>query len=151
MPRRRLPPPALDEFLTYRLNALATVLNRDAARLAARHGLRLPEWRVLANLAAHGPFPPGWLALRHQMDKGLASRTLRALARRGLVELSADPADGRRLLAAITPAGRSLHGRILPDALARQARLQALLSSEELTVLRSAVDRLIEALGGTRG
>src|SRR5690348_4309269 len=89
--------PALDDFLTYRMNALAMLLNADAARLAARHGLRLPEWRALANLAAHGPFAPGWLATHHQMDKGLASRALAGLTARGLAELHPDPSDGRRL------------------------------------------------------
>lgn len=138
--------PALDDFLTYRLNALALLLNADAARLAGRHGLRLPEWRALANLAVHGPFAPGWLAAQHQMDKGLASRALAGLTARGLAELRPDPGDGRRLVAVITPKGRRVHAAALPDALARQARLRALLPKEDMAALERAVACLTAGL-----
>lgn len=138
--------PALDDFLTYRLNALALLLNADAARLAARHGLRLPEWRALANLAAHGPFAPGWLATHHQMDKGLASRALAGLTARGLAELRPDPGDGRRLVAAVTAKGRRVHAAALPDALARQARLRASVPKDDMAALERAVACLTATL-----
>src|SRR5438552_3898081 len=41
-----------------------------------------------------------------KLDSGLASRLLRALEDEGLVGTMSDPADGRRRIATLTPAGR---------------------------------------------
>lgn len=134
------------ELLTYRINLLAQLLNRDAGRLAALHGLRLPEWRVLWHLAAEGPCPPATLVARHAMDKAQVSRALAGLERHGLVEVRPYPADRRRLLPAVTAAGRRLHRRMREAAAARQAGLRDLLAPAELQVLERALGRLTAAL-----
>lgn len=138
----KTPPPALEDFLTYRLTLLAQLLARDGARLASRHGLRLPEYRVLWHLVTEGPCPPARIVARHGMDKAQVSRALEALVVQGLARQQRDSTDGRRLLAEATPAGRARHAALLPDALARQAALKGLLSEEERRALDAALARL---------
>jgi DNA-binding MarR family transcriptional regulator len=137
------PQPRLEDFLTYRVTLLAQLIGRDAARLAARHGLRLPEYRLLWHLVTEGPCSPTAIVARHAMDKGLVSRALDGLIARGLAAQVPDPTDGRRLLAEATPAGRALHAALLPDALSRQGALRGVLSTQELAMLEQALDRLI--------
>ena len=137
--------PPLDDFLTYRLSLLATLLARDAARMAARHGLGLPEWRVLSHLAAEGPSGAAAIVARAAMDKAQVSRALRALAARGLAELQPHAQDGRRQMACATASGRALHAQVLPEALQRQARLRQSLAPADA----KAVDRILDQLIAT--
>ena len=135
--------PPLEDFLTYRLNMLATLLSRDAARMAARHGLGLPEWRVLSHLAVQGPCGAAAIVARGAMDKAQVSRALQALAERELAVLQPDPADGRRQVARITSSGAALHARILPEALQRQAWLRRSLAPADAEALDRILDQLI--------
>jgi DNA-binding MarR family transcriptional regulator len=137
--------PPLEDFLTYRLNMLATLLARDAARMAARHGLGLPEWRVLSHLAVQGPCGAAAIVARGAMDKAQVSRALQALAARGLAVLQPDPEDGRRQTARATASGRALHAQILPEALQRQAWLRESLAPTDA----KALDRILEQLIAT--
>lgn len=62
---------------------------------------------VLVLLADHGPVRLGALARLAETTEATATRTVTALARLGLAERAPDPADGRGVLAAVTPAGRA--------------------------------------------
>ena len=46
------------------------------------------------------------------LDKSNVSRAVHRLTRRGLVEQSGHPVDGRSRILTLTRAGRTLHGRI---------------------------------------
>lgn len=135
--------PPLDDFLTYRLNMLSTLLARDAARMAARHGLGLPEWRVLSHLAVEGACGAAAIVTRGAMDKAQVSRALQALSARQLALLQPDPDDGRRQVARVTPLGRVLHARVLPEALQRQAWLRQSLTPADAGALDRILDQLI--------
>jgi DNA-binding MarR family transcriptional regulator len=137
--------PPLDGFLTYRIHLLAQLLGREAARIAASHGLGLPEYRVLWHLVTEGPCAAAEIAVRHAMDKAQVSRALAGLVAQGLATQRADPTDGRRLVAAATPAGRARHAALCPEAQARQARLGALLDPSTRRALDEALDILTRA------
>lgn len=94
---------------------------------------------TLHTLAA-GPLTQRALAQRCRVTDQTMSRTLERLQRSGFVERTTDPADGRRLLAAVTDAGRDVHARAvraeredpgLPDDPAFRAQLLTLI--EDLT------------------
>lgn len=80
------------------------------------HGLELtfPQWRVLVVL---GQVPSGLrisiVAARISGSLPATSRLLQRLARRGLVELSADPDDGRATLASLTSEGWAIRAAIV--------------------------------------
>jgi DNA-binding MarR family transcriptional regulator len=68
--------------------------------------LTLSESSALANLVTDGPTTSAELARRGRISPQSMGATLAGLEARGLIERSPDPADGRRVLLSLTPAGR---------------------------------------------
>jgi DNA-binding MarR family transcriptional regulator/N-acetylglutamate synthase-like GNAT family acetyltransferase len=84
-----------------------------------------------------------------RLDSGLMSRLLRGLEDEGLVDTSPDPADGRRRVACLTPAGRAefqayedLSDDRAAALLARTPNPDALLAAMDLIAATLGVDRL---------
>ncbi|MGE0723871.1 MAG: MarR family winged helix-turn-helix transcriptional regulator [Alphaproteobacteria bacterium] len=141
----------LDAFLPYRLSiASTTVSRRIAAVYAARHGLTIPEWRLIAVLAEDGSATQQGLVRRTLMDKVAVSRAAQALEARGLIARAGDDADGRAMRARLTRAGRALHAAIAPDALAEERHLLAGFTVEEVRQLHAMLRRLERAAGAAR-
>lgn len=133
----------LEDFLTFRLGRLANASQRlITTRYLEPHGLKVPEWRMLAALAAFAPMPFSRLVQVSSSDKALVSRTLRQLVERQLAHSQADPEHGRRIICDITPQGLELYHRIMPEARRRQAMLLHVLEPEE----RSALYRILGKL-----
>ena len=74
------------------------------------HGLTFARFEVLRLLAfsRRGVLPVGKVGERLQVHPASVTNAMQRLEDAGLVERSANPADGRSVLATITPAGRSL-------------------------------------------
>jgi DNA-binding MarR family transcriptional regulator len=112
--------------------------------------LSLPETGALVRLDRSGPRTSAELARVERISPQSMGVTLGGLEARGLVARSADPQDGRRVILALTEAGRDL----LRDK--RDARVQQLaqalaseFSSAELEQLLAAaplIERLAERL-----
>jgi DNA-binding MarR family transcriptional regulator len=107
--------------------------------------LSFPETAALARLDRDGPATSAELARQEQISPQSMGATLSALQDRGLIERSADPADGRRVVLTMTDGGKSaLQNR-------RRARVDQLarglvgFTADELDVLQSAAP-LIERL-----
>ena len=83
-----------------------SLLVRRLRQMPAPGDLSLPERSALARLDRGGPAAPSELARREQISPQGMGATLSALEARGLVERRADPADGRRIVLSVTPAGR---------------------------------------------
>lgn len=107
-----------------------------------------PEGRAVADLRA-----------QLRLDSGLASRLLRALEAQGLVAVVPDPADGRRRLARLTPAGLAeraaydrLSDRRARDLAARQGRrgAETLLDAMDRVAFALAADRIAIRLADPR-
>jgi DNA-binding MarR family transcriptional regulator len=102
---------------------------------------------AIATIDRHGPLTAGALAAHEQVRKPTATRLIRALSAKDLVERTADPLDGRMVWLALSPEGR----RVLDRARRRKdeflARRIKRLSHEDQTTLTRAVgilERLIE-------
>jgi DNA-binding MarR family transcriptional regulator len=76
------------------------------------------------------------------MDKVPVSRAVAGLLRRGLVERATDQADRRRASLRLSARGRAMHARIVPIALAYEARLCRALSADERRRFDGLADRL---------
>jgi DNA-binding MarR family transcriptional regulator len=74
------------------------------------HGLTFARFEVLRLLAfsRRGALPVGKVGERLQVHPASVTNAVQRLEDAGLVERSANPADGRSVLAAITPSGRRL-------------------------------------------
>ncbi|WP_100811885.1 MarR family winged helix-turn-helix transcriptional regulator [Microbacterium sp. BR1] len=97
-----------------------------AARADRLQPCMLPgTYKVFTTIVKHGPITPSALAETLVADKGQVSRTVRELERSGLIERTADPADGRSARLTATPNGverlaaaRSADPHALQDRLA---------------------------------
>ncbi|MEO8925859.1 MAG: MarR family winged helix-turn-helix transcriptional regulator [Caulobacteraceae bacterium] len=94
---------------------------RAARRLARRFdealrpvGLTNGQFSLLMSLNRPAPAAMGAVAELLAMDRSTLTAALKPLARRGLVALSADPADGRGRLIALTTAGSALLASAVP-------------------------------------
>lgn len=114
---------------------------------ARKHGLTLPQWRLLHRLQESGPLTFPDLCRISWFDKAQASRVLSQLDTLGLVSLTSDPAHLQRRIVAITDDGRSLANQILPDALAEQHRLLNVLDEEERSVTYRSLLKLLASYG----
>lgn len=122
------------EFDAWRgmLRVQATVLRELERALLADHGFGVDAYGVLITLvgAPDGKLTIGALGERHNLSPSGVSRSVDRLAKIGLVERSANPADGRSLLVGLTPQGL--------------ARLRAAQVTHHAAVRRLLLDRLGE-------
>ena len=76
------------------------------------HNLTLSQFSVLNwFVRVDAQASPGRLANAFQVTKGAMTNTLQRLEKRGLVQIAADPRDGRGKLVSITEAGREMRAR----------------------------------------
>lgn len=137
----------IEGFLTYQVSILAKLIDRRTIRLLSENfGLKLAEWRVLAQLSNQSPNTVRSLAQRMRMDRADVSRAAAALIARGYVERRQDEADARSALFLVTPAGLARYQEVLPSRIAENRRMDALLTEDEGEMFRSVIDRLTEAL-----
>lgn len=90
---------------------MKVAIGRIARRLRQAHEvgeLTMSEVSVLSRLDRESPAPPGLLAESERVRPQAMAATLAALERRGMVERTQDPADGRRVLVVPTEAGRAV-------------------------------------------
>jgi DNA-binding MarR family transcriptional regulator len=135
----------LEKFLPYRLSVLSnTVSSAIAAAYFAHFGLTIPEWRVMAVLAANPGLSAAEVTARTAMDKVAVSRAVATLIEAGRLRRTTVPADRRRTHLALTPAGAGVYSRVVPVALEYERRLVAALSKRD----RATLDRILRELLG---
>jgi DNA-binding MarR family transcriptional regulator len=135
----------LEKFLPYRLSVLSnTVSSAIAAAYFANFGLSIPEWRVMAILAANPGLSAAEVTARTAMDKVAVSRAVATLLAAGRLRRTTVPADRRRTHLALTPAGAGVYSRVVPMALEYERKLVAPLSNRD----RATLDRILRELLG---
>jgi DNA-binding MarR family transcriptional regulator len=129
---------AADAALSSELRFAVMRLSRRLRSQRTDASLSLSQMAVLATLERDGPLSPTELALRERVQPPSMTRTLACLEGKQLVARTAHPSDGRQVLLAVTPAGRSL---LQADRRRRDAWLSrrlAELNDEEAAILRAA-------------
>jgi len=135
----------LEAFLPYRLSVLSnTVSSAIAAAYFANFGLSIPEWRVMAVLAANPGLSSAEVTARTAMDKVAVSRAVATLLAAGRLRRTTAPADRRRTHLALTKAGTRVYAQVVPMALKYERQLVTPLSKSELATL----DRILRVLLG---
>jgi DNA-binding MarR family transcriptional regulator len=136
----------LEHFLPYRLSVLSNRISTAIARVyAARFGLSISEWRLIAVLGRFGPLSANGVAERTYMDKVRVSRAVQKLLERGLVERATDGVDRRRSILQLSKDGRAIRAEVAPLALDIEQRLLGPLSGAD----RAELDRLLGLLGAS--
>lgn len=95
-----------DEEAAVELRVVLAALYRRIRQTKQLDELSGPESSALSRLAHQGAMTAAELAKLEQISPQSIATTLQALVARGLVQRSADPADGRRLILSLTAAGR---------------------------------------------
>jgi DNA-binding MarR family transcriptional regulator len=100
-------------------------------------GLTNGQFSLLVSL--NRPEPPGMsaVALLLVMDRTTLTAALKPLRRRGLLKVTADPADGRGRLVTLTAKGRRLLARAVPVWKKTHAAVDALLRDGDIDRLRN--------------
>ncbi len=118
---------------------LRQVWQRHAALFAAGIGADLTptQWAALAKLHEVGPLSQNLLGRHTAMDAATIKGVVDRLVRRALVATEPDAEDARRLMVALTAAGRALVEELAPHAHEITAdTLSPLSASESVTLLR---------------
>ena len=79
-------------------------------------GLTPTQWAALAKLKEIGPSSQNLLGRLTAMDAATIKGVIDRLSKRGFTRTKPDPADGRRLLVALTDKGATLYERARPIA-----------------------------------
>lgn len=115
---------------------------------AASIGLAGPAYTILISVlhcSAASPVTVGSLADHLKVSGPFITAETNKLAAHGLLEKRRDPADSRRVLLSVTPAGRALLASLAP----RQRRINDVefgpLSAREFRTLLRLVERLVAA------
>ncbi len=118
------------------------LLVRRLRQTPVEGGLTVSESSALGRLERGGPATPGELARLEQISPQSMGATLATLERRGLVQRTPDPDDGRRAVLSLTRAGRQAR-RSRTDARTGQlAEALAGFSRTELKQLMAAAPLL---------
>ncbi len=135
----------LDRFVPYRLSVLSnTVSGAIATAYFLNFGLSIPEWRVMAVLAANPGLSAAEVTARTAMDKVAVSRAVATLLSAGRLHRTTAPSDRRRTHLALTKAGERVYARVVPMALEYERNLMTPLSRRD----RATLDRLLRILLG---
>lgn len=132
---------AKPSWLISEVSRLAHPLLTDALATAGSRGY---HYRLLAALAEFGAASQASLGRRTGMDRSDVAAAVNELVTRGLAQRAPDPADRRRNVVSVTPAGTA-HLRRLDELLASvQDELLAPLSPAERQQLIRLLNRILE-------
>ena len=123
----------LFKFVPFQLNRLAAeVSSALAAEYAARYGLDIPEWRVLATLGfRHVPCSAQYVADCTRTHKSTISRAVTSLLKRQIIERVENADDRREFRLQLTRKGATLYEELIPRLLRREQEILSCLSAQE--------------------
>lgn len=101
------------------------------------------QWAALAKLKEIGPSSQNLLGRLTAMDAATIKGVIGRLSKRGFTRTKPDPADGRRLLVALTERGAALYDRARPIAARITEQTLGPLSKREQTQLLALLARLM--------
>lgn len=132
-----------EDFLLYRLSGVARRASAICAEeYFAEFGMKVPEWRLLAQVGRFGSICAKDLSDKTQMDQVAISRAVYKCVSSGLIREAVNPRDRRSKVLALTPAGRDFLTRFLPRACALAARVEEGLTENEAQTLKRILRKL---------
>jgi len=142
-------PPILDDQLCFALYSAGLALTKAYRPLLEALDLTYPQYLVMLCLWETDGLAVREIGERLHLDSGTLTPLLKRLESRGLLRRSRDPGDERRVLVALTDAGRALGSRAaaIPPKLLEASGLTAQAAREERARLAALRDRLQAWLG----
>ncbi|GIW24114.1 homoprotocatechuate degradation operon regulator HpaR [Meiothermus sp.] len=114
----------------------------------SRHGLTEQQWRILRALEGREGLEVSQLAEQCRILLPSMTGILRRMEQRGLVRRSANRADGRSILVALTEESQALVEEIKPEIVAVYAEIEQILGKRKLEQLYALLEELESGLQG---
>lgn len=134
--------------LGYLIHEVARLLKRRFEEEAKTHGITLPQWRALAQIALKDNITQREIADSIDADPMTVSGILDRLEKRGLIDRFPDPTDSRAKLARLTPGGDQLFRKAKEVGLAMYEAATVGLSETEREVMKTALCKMRDNLSG---
>ena len=136
------------KFVPFRLNRLsAEVSSALSVEYAARYGLDIPEWRVLATLGfRHDACSAQYIAQCTRTHKSTISRAVTALMKRQIVERVENEDDRREFRLRLTRKGAALYEELIPRLLRKEQEILSCLSAQERRDFGRLLGKIEESL-----
>ena len=132
----------------YLVHEVARLMKRRFEEEAKIHGITLPQWRVLAQIALNEGITQVALAAATDADPMTVSGVLDRLEKRGLIDRYADPTDSRAKHARLTAEGERVFTTARKVGLAMyEAALEGITPEERETTI-NALSKMRENLIG---
>ncbi|WP_439137501.1 MarR family winged helix-turn-helix transcriptional regulator [Planktotalea sp.] len=139
-------PAFVTDYLLYLLAAASDGASAQFHETVRSHGLRVPEWRVLACLYDRNGAMITHLARLALVEQSRLTKIIAQMEARGLLRRQNDPDDGRRVRVFLTPEGQNLVDLLVPLARAHEERLLAQLSTADARYLKPMLQALLNTL-----
>lgn len=133
-----------------RISRLAQLLQAELEPVFATHGLNGGEFDVLSALRRGGrPYcmTPTELSRALMVTSGGMTKRLTALERRELIRREPDASDGRCTTVSLTPQGKRIVEKALPEHVANEQRLLGGLTRKERAELAGLLETFALSLG----
>jgi DNA-binding MarR family transcriptional regulator len=135
------------EYIAVLVLSLAGRLNRGASSYYARHfDIGMTEFRIILALGLVKGLNVGEVAAAADVDKAAASRSLRLLEGRGIVELEQTNSRGRAAIVHLSQAGAKLESELRKAAKRRDRQLTASFEPQELQQALAVIRKLIASV-----
>lgn len=138
----------LEDYLLFLLAAASTSASAGFHAIVRRHGLRVPEWRVLACLHDQDGQMITRLAALALMEQSAMTRVIERMEERALVIRRSDRRDRRRVRVYLAPAGQATLKPLLTLAREQEAQVLSCLPPEQRAALKPMLASLLAALPG---
>lgn len=133
----------LEDFLPYRLNRLAADISQQLKKVyRTKHGLTVPEWRVLATVAQFSEITAKDVGAHAALHKTKVSRAVAALETKRWLRRQRDESDGRQEILSLTNAGLKAYSTMVPQMTAFESELLRRLGPERVAQVKKALSDL---------
>lgn len=136
----------VSDYLLYLLAAASEAASAQFHDHVRSHGLRVPEWRVLAWLHDCDGEMITRLARVSLFEQSRLTKIIIQMEERGLVLRAGDAQDRRRVRVWLTDAGRALAQGLVRDARKHESGLLDKLEGGDAARLKQALSALLTAL-----
>ena len=130
------------ECVCFNLRKAARLLSRRYDEALADTGLKTTQFSLMAALLGYPGLPVTTMAEALGMDRTTLTRNLQPLVRKGMIEVTKDPADQRSRLVSLTDRGRDTIEAALPKWRQVQAETLNRLGDDDWLHMRSALRAL---------
>ena len=136
----------VSNYLLYLLAAASDVASAQFHERVREHGLRVPEWRVLACLVDRDGEMITRLAEFSLIEQSRLTRIIDQMVERALVLRQSDEHDKRRVRVYLTDKGRDLATMLVEKARQHEQEVLAVFKGSDATMIKSMLRNLIDGL-----